>query len=103
MKKERDLAKKEKNVAKKERVVAYKERDRALSRAPKAKYILDNDNASFIKQLDEVKLGIDDGKQALESAMAKSDREMKKMEESYNEKVMASITVTGLVKQRVAL
>ncbi|KAK4643705.1 hypothetical protein QC761_0070630 [Podospora bellae-mahoneyi] len=81
MKKERDLAK-ERNVAKKESVVAYKERDWALARAGKAKHILDNDNASFIKQLDEEKLGIDDGKQALKTAMAKSDREMKKMKSS---------------------
>ncbi|KAK4654974.1 hypothetical protein QC762_405765 [Podospora pseudocomata] len=98
MKKERDLAKKERNVAKKERVVAYKERDWALARAGKAKHILDNDNASFIKQLDEVKLGIEDGKQALETAMAKSDREMKKMEESYNEKAQEVESLEGEVE-----
>ncbi|KAK4677391.1 hypothetical protein QC764_405765 [Podospora pseudoanserina] len=64
----------------------------------KAKHILDNDNPSFIKQLDEVKLGIDNGKQALETAMAKSDREMKKMEESYNERAQEVESLEGEVE-----
>lgn len=87
MKKERDLVKKERNVVKKERVVVYKERDWVFVRVGKVKYILDNDNVSFIKQFDEVKLGINDGKQVFEIVMVKFDCEMKKMEEFYNKKV----------------